>query len=40
MLKLVKWEFQRRKKKIIRLRTIINNQLDEIVVDGEADVMK
>lgn len=27
-------------KKIIRLRTIVKNQLDEIVVDGEAVVMK
>lgn len=28
------------RKKIIRLRTIVKNQLDEIVVDGEAVVMK
>lgn len=27
-------------KKIIRLRTIVKNQLDEIVIDGEAVVMK
>lgn len=28
------------RKKIIRLRTIVKNQLDELVVDGEAVVMK
>ena len=28
------------RKKIIRLRTIVRNQLDEIVIDGEAVVMK
>jgi 3-hydroxybutyryl-CoA dehydratase len=27
-------------KKIIRLRTIVRNQLDEVVIDGEAVVMK
>ena len=27
-------------KKIIRLRTVVKNQLDEIVIDGEAVVMK